>query len=246
MTLREKSEASSHETRVTAAEGRTVESELRAKLTAGLGGLRGSLEIVLPFVAFSVAYGLTASVTVAVSAGVATTLALLGGRLLQRSSTRFVRAGTIAIVIGGVAATTTGRAETAFLPGIITSASVATVAFASVLVRWPLAGFLVGGVLGHRTAWRRDPALLRLSSVLTVVLLTPSLLRALVQYPLYVAGEAAWLGAAKAMMGWPLTAATLATVTAILLRGRTPLPDVLAADEATVSPSQPVPRLGGG
>ena len=224
---------------------RTVERELLARLAAALGGPRGSFEVVLPFAVLTVAHSATTNVPVSVAAGVAAALLLLAARVVQGSSTRFVRAGAVAIAVGGTLAVTSGRAEAAFLPGMASSAVGATLLLGSLLVRRPLVGFLIGRVLERRTVWRRDAALLRLSDVLTCVLLVPSLARLAVQYPLYVAGEVAWLGTAKTLLSWPLTAATLAIVTAILVRGRTPLPHDLGGVDGGGAERAPIPRRAG-
>jgi hypothetical protein len=201
----------------------TVEAEVRAKIAESLGGARGSLETALPFAAFTIAYVVTDEVRPAVVLGVATALVAFVVRLAQRSSTRFVGNGLVAIAVAAVIATYTGRAETAFLPGIIQNAAWAVVMGASIAVRWPLLGFLVGGVIGDTTGWRNEPAVLRLSNRLTLVLMLPMVVRVAVQYPLYLAGEVGWLGVTRVALGWPLYLAALAVAGAILARGQTPM-----------------------
>lgn len=103
----------------------------------------------------------------------------------------------------------------------------------SLVVRWPLAGFLVGTLLDDPTGWRDHPALRRLGDVLTLVLLAPVLVRLVVQVPLYLAGEVGWLGLARLVPGWPLHAATLVVAMLVLLPGNTPMP---AADPSVGVP----------
>lgn len=86
-----------------------------------------------------------------------------------------------------------------------------------------MAGVVIGEVLGDRTGWRDDPAIVRLSDRLTLVMLAPTVIRLGVQLPLYLAGEVGWLGVSRVALGWPLHAATLALIGLILLRGNTPL-----------------------
>ena len=93
----------------------------------------------------------------------------------------------------------------------------------SILVRWPLVGVMIGSVTGDLTAWRADPAVVRLCSRLTWMLVLPCAVRVAVQYPLYLAGEVGWLGATKIALGWPLQVAALAAMVYLLARGRTPL-----------------------
>lgn len=201
----------------------TVEAEVRAKVVEALGGPRGSLEAALPFIVFTLAYVVTDEIRPAVLLGVASALVGLLARVVQRSSTRFVRNGLFAIAFAAVIATYTGRAETAFLPSIIQNAVWALGMGVSIAVRWPVAGFLVGSVIGDPTGWRQDPALVRLSDRLTLVLLAPMVLRVAVQLPLYLAGEVGWLGVTRVALGWPPYVAALAAAGAILARGQTPM-----------------------
>lgn len=201
----------------------TVEAEVRAKFASLLGGLRGGVETALPIAAFTVAYVVTDEVRPAAALGVGAALALWGLRLVRRSSTHFVRQGLFGMMVAAVIALATGRAETAFLPGIIQSAVWAAVLVGSVLVRRPVAGFVIGAVLGDVTGWRTDPAIVRLGTRLTLVLAAPMLVRVAVQYPLFLAGEVGWLGATRIALGWPLHVATLAVIAAMLARGHTPV-----------------------
>lgn len=201
----------------------TVEAAVRAKVAETLGGPRGSLEAALPFVIFTVVYVVTDEVRPAVVLAVASALGALVVRLAQRSPTRFVVNGLVAIAIAAVIATSTGRAETAFLPGIVQNAAWAIGMGVSVLVRWPVAGFLIGSVIGVPREWRNDPAIVRLSTRLTLVLMVPMILRVAVQLPLYLAGEVGWLGVTRVLLGWPPYVAALAVAGAILARGQTPM-----------------------
>ena len=56
----------------------------------------------------------------------------------------------------------------------------------SILVRWPVVGLMLGSVTGDITAWRRDPAVVRLCSRLTWLLVAPCVIRVAVQLPLYL------------------------------------------------------------
>lgn len=202
---------------------RTVEAEVRRTVAKHLGGPRGAVETVLPFAVFTLAVVVREDVRSPAVAGVGVAVLMLVARLLQGSSTQFVRNGLVGIVVGAVFATVSGRAETAFLPGIIQSAVWSVGLAVSILVRWPAAGFLVGSVLGDPTSWRDDPAIVKLSNRLTLVMLLPMVVRVAVQYPLYLAGEVGWLGFSRIVLGWPLSAIAFAVAAAILARGRTPM-----------------------
>ncbi|MCW2886557.1 MAG: hypothetical protein QOE54_7518 [Streptosporangiaceae bacterium] len=202
----------------------TVEAAVRAQLTKAFGGLRGVLEAAVPTVGFTGAYLLTKELRLSLVVGVGAALVLLAIRLIQKSTPQFVVNSLFGIGIAAFFALRSGKAQDVFLPGILYNACYAAAMVLSILVRWPVVGFLIGSVTGDPTAWHRDPAIVRLCSRLTWLLLIPCLVRVAVQWPLYLAGEVGWLGASKLALGWPLQVAGLAAMVWLLARGRTPLP----------------------
>lgn len=202
----------------------TVEALVRARLSRALGGRRGMVESAVPTLAFTLTWVTThhLKLALALSGGAAALLLIV--RLVQRSNVQFVVNAMVGIAIAAVFALRSGRAEDAFLPGLIYNAVYSTLLLGSVLVRWPIVGFMIGGVTGDLTEWHRDRHLVSLCSKLTVVLAAPCVLRLLVQLPLYLAGEAGWLGIAKIALGWPLQLAALALMAWMLNRDSTPLP----------------------
>ena len=93
---------------------------------------------------------------------------------MQRQTPRFVLSAVVATAIAAFFALRSGRAEDAFLPGILYSAAWGAGALVSVVVRWPLVGFVVGAgdpsMADDPFAWRRDRGLVRLCQRLTLVL----------------------------------------------------------------------------
>jgi hypothetical protein len=154
-----------------------------------------------------------------VSGGLALVLLLV--RIVQRTSIQFVMNSIVGIAIASVFALRSGKAQDAFLPGIIYNAVYAVILGGSALIRWPLVGFMIGGVTGDLTKWHEDGRLVRLCSRLTWLLALPCIARVLVQYPLYEAGRTGWLGAAKLAMGWPLQVAALAAMVWVLSKDQT-------------------------
>lgn len=218
-----------------AADPHTVESLIRERLSAALGGARGSFETALPTVAFVVAWSWSRDVTLAVGASVAIVLVLLVIRLATRQTPRYVLAALIATGIAAFFALRSGKAEAAFLPGILTSAGWGVATLISVLVRWPIVGFMVAAgdpkMAQDPTAWRRDRGLVTVCQRLTMVLVLLYAVRVAVMFPLYLAEQVALLGVAKVVLGWPAYLGALAVMGMILVRGKTPL----SPDEAPAS-----------
>lgn len=204
----------------------TVERVIRHRLAETLGGWYGSLETALPTVAFVVVWLLRQEVRPALLAAGAVTLILLGIRVRVGGSPRFVLTSVFATAVAAFFALRSGRAEDAFLPGILASSAYGIGALVSILTRWPLVGFLVAvaepGYAQDPTRWRRDRALVRVCSRLTWVLVGLFAVRVAVMVPLYLAGEVAWLGVAKVALGWPAYIVAVVIMGLMLAFGRTP------------------------
>ncbi|TDQ49577.1 DUF3159 domain-containing protein [Actinorugispora endophytica] len=212
----------------------TVEEVVRGQLSKALGGKRGMAEAAVPTIVFTVTYLLANryefgpvmgldNLRIALVLGVGSALVLAAVRLAQRSSVQFVFNSLIGIGVAAFFALRSGEAEDAFLPGIIYNAVYAVVLILTILIRWPAMGLLIGAVTGDTGGWRSDPAVLRLSSRLTWLLVLPCVVRVVVQYPLWASGAVGWLGASKVLMGWPLQVAALAAMVWLLALGRTPI-----------------------
>lgn len=201
----------------------TVEAVVRTQLSNALGGKRGVLESALPTIAFTLTWVTTHQLKPALLAGAAAAVLLLAVRVAQRQPVQYVLNAVVGIGIAAIFALRSGRAEDAFLPGILYNAGYAVVLAVSVLVRWPAVGFLIGAVTGDPTGWRSNPAVVSLCAKLTWLLALPCALRVVVQYPLWATGQVGWLGAAKLALGWPLQVAAFAAIAWLLTRNHTPL-----------------------
>lgn len=218
----------------------TVEQVVRAQLATALGGRRGMAEAAVPTIVFTVIFLTTHQLRAAVLIAVACAGVLLVIRIAQRSTTQFVVNALFGIGIGALFAWRAARgggdandqALAYFLPGLLYNAGYAVVMIATIVIRWPLVGFMVGSVTGDPTAWRADRAVVRLCGRLTWMLVLPCLIRVAVQGPVYLAGRNGWwdeesaiavLGVAKLAMGWPLQIAALAGMVWLLSRNRTPV-----------------------
>lgn len=203
---------------------------MRQRLSELLGGWRGALETAIPTVAFVAGWMLTGQVIPAVVASVVAVLVLVAVRLLQRQTVRYALSSVLATAIAAVFALRTGQAEAAFLPGILWNAAMGVAALVSVALRWPLLGFVVAAAdpqvaedPAAMTRWREHDGMVTVGRRLTLVLAVLFLARVAIMLPLYFAGQVAWLGVAKIVLGWPAYVAAIAVMATLLLRGRTPL-----------------------
>ena len=121
----------------------TVEELLRERLSAALGGWRGAAESALPTLAFVVAWNLSQNVTQAAVVAVVAAVVVAGVRMAQGQTLRYAGCSLFAVVLTALIATRTGRAQDAFLPGILMSVGNVILFGGANLVRWPLFGFLI-------------------------------------------------------------------------------------------------------
>jgi hypothetical protein len=222
------------------ADVQSVEQVVRAQLARALGGKRGMVEAAVPTILFTVTWLLARDLRTALVVSVATALVLLVARLVQRSTVQFVVNALVGIGIGWLFVSLSARGGASedeqalayFLPGILYNGGYAVVMAATVLAGWPLVGFMVGSVTGDPTAWHADKQVVRLCARLTWLLALPCLLRAVVQGPIWLAGNSgaidadaaiAALGVLKIALGWPLQLAALGAMLWLLGRNKTPV-----------------------
>ena len=218
----------------------TVEEVVRGQLAKALGGRRGMLEAAVPTAVFTVLFLTTHALRTSVLVAVGCAVVLLVVRLVQRTTPQFVVNSLFGIGIGALFAWRAARgggdandqALAYFLPGILYNLGYSVLMVLTIVVRWPLVGFMVGSVTGDATGWRSDRATVRLCSRLTWLLVLPCVIRVAVQGPVYLAGRNGWwdqdsavavLGVAKLAMGWPLQLAALAGMVWLLSRNKTPV-----------------------
>lgn len=213
----------------------TVEALIRERLATAVGGHRGAAEMALPTVVFITLWVLTHEVRPSVIAALVVAVVLGVVRLVQRSSLQHVLGAVVAAGIAAWFALRSGRAQDAFLPGILLSTGYGTAVLVSILARWPAVGFLVGladpRAAEDPFAWRRDRAVVAVCQRLTWVLVGLYAVRLAIMVPLYLAGHVAALGAAKIALGWPLWLAALSIMATLLVRGETPLESDGPADQ---------------
>ena len=214
----------------------TVEDLLRDKLSDAIGGWRGAVESAVPTLAFAVTWSATQDLrTSLVVAGACVALFLIV-RLVQRQDPRFIVYAAVGIGISAFFALRSGKAEDAFLPGMLQNAALLLLLLITNLARWPLFGFVVGvaepeAFAEDPTWWRRHRGIVTVATRLAWVLVALNVVRLAVMVPLYLSEQVAALGVAKVVLGWPAYLLAITAMGAILVRGRTPI------DPGRTSPS---------
>ncbi|MGW0504353.1 DUF3159 domain-containing protein [Micromonospora sp. NPDC003241] len=184
-----------------------------------LGGRQGAIDATVPPVAFTLGWLVAGqSVRVGVAAALVTGAVVAGWRLRRGDRPRSVVIGLLAVCVAALVVVRTGRAEDFFLVQLLANGASALAWAASIVLRWPLLGVVVGTALGQRGRWRRDPALLRAYGRASWVWTATYVLRLAVFVPLYLSGQVLGLAAARVGMTWPLVAAALAVSWAVIRR----------------------------
>jgi hypothetical protein len=184
-----------------------------------LGGRRAALDATAPAVAFVTGWlAAGRSLPWGAAAALLTGGVVAGWRLRRGHRPLAAVLGLLGVSVGVLIALYTGRAADFFLAQLLSNVVSALVWAGSVLARWPLLGVIVGGLLGQRTSWRRDPALLRAYCLASWVWVGQYLLRITVFAPLWAADAVLALGVARVVLSWPLVVACVAVSGAVLIR----------------------------
>jgi hypothetical protein len=180
-----------------------------------MGGISGLIYSSLPVVVFvpiSTAFGLMP----AIGAALGVAALILVWRLIRRESVQPAISGFFGVGISALIAYIVGASKGYFLLGIWMSLLWAVVFFVSILIRRPIVGYIWGWVNSGDRDWRglrRAVLAFDLATFVWVLVFTS---RFVVQQHLYDADQTGWLGVARIVMGWPLTAvAALVTYLAI-------------------------------
>jgi hypothetical protein len=186
-------------------------------LLEAMGGIRGLVESILPGLAFLVIYTITKQLipSVVVPVGIAVVFVIV--RLISRQPWTSAAAGVLGIALSAGIALFTGRAEDNFLFGFIINGVFLAALIVSIAVRWPLIGVIASLITGEGADWRQDRAKVRVAVIGSLLWCGLFALRLGVELPLYFAGNASALAAAKLLLGVPLYAALL-WVTWLLVR----------------------------
>lgn len=184
-----------------------------------LGGHRSALDASLPPLVFVLGWWLAGhSIPVGAVAAIVVGAVIAVWRLIKRHRPRAVVISLLAVIIAALVALYTGEAIDFFLTRLLTNAASALVFMASIAMRWPLLGIIVGTVLGQRTRWRQDPDLLRAYSRASWIWVGQYMIRVAVFFPLWWANLVVPLGIAQTILTWPLVAVCLLVSGWVLVR----------------------------
>ena len=182
--------------------------EDKAKIVNAMGGKKGLIDSGLPPLVFLLVFNFTKDVQRSSYAALALSLILTVLRLARRETIQHAISGVIGVAICAWLSNRSGKAEDFYLPGLWTNAIYGTVYLISIVARWPIIGVIIGPLLEENFRWRKDPERTKVYIKATWLWVAMFVIRLIVQYPLYLAGNVNALGTARLIMGYPLFIAT--------------------------------------
>lgn len=189
----------------------------KQSLLAAIGGPLGIAEAILPAFTFSLVFAVTKSAVFSVTAAAGFALGFIAWRAIRRQSLTQALVGAAAIALAAfLALRDGGSAEDYFIPGFITNGVYGSVMLLSVLVRYPIMGFVVQFLFG-KPNWRKHKRTYRRVRLVTLIWVAFFGLRLAIQLPLYFSEQVEMLAASRVIMGAPAYAGLLA-LTWVLLR----------------------------
>jgi hypothetical protein len=179
----------------------------RDSLMTAVGGWLGIIQSSIPAALFVLVYALSKNTLASVVVALGVSAGFVAFQILTRKPVTQAVAGALAIALSAyLTLRDGGHPADYFVQGFFTNAGYGAVLAISLLVRWPVIGFLVGIFRGEPVAWRKDKKLLRRADLATALFVALFSLRLAVQLPLYFANQIEALGIARVAMGVPLYA----------------------------------------
>jgi hypothetical protein len=179
----------------------------RESLLASVGGWLGIIQSSIPAAIFVAVFATTKNTFASVTASLSVSAAFILWQIITKKPLSQAVAGALGI---GLSAFLTlrdgGHPADYFVQGFFTNIGYGAALFVSMLIRWPLIGFLVGLLRSEPLTWRKNRKVLRRADLATGLFVMLFGARLLVQLPLYFANEIEALGIARVAMGVPLYA----------------------------------------
>lgn len=170
-----------------------------------IGGWRGVIEAVVPFLAFTVLHSVTASLPMTLIVVFLLIVAIITARLVQRETLGGAISGMVLTVISVVFATFLGSARDFYSPGMFVNAAAVIVLLVSLIIKKPGIGWMMDQITGEETL----KPLFKQYVWATLVWVAGFSLRLALELPLYFMVKVETLGVVRIITGIPLFALML-------------------------------------
>lgn len=179
-----------------------------------IGGVRGVIESMLPGLLFVICFVVTNNLQITVISSAALAVLQVVIRLIQKQSLMGVISGLVSISICLIWVWTSHKAGDYYMLGFITNAVYSVFLAISLIVRVPALGLVIESIRKMPTenfgAWLHEwldyKPLKRAYMYVTGLWIAVFVLRLVLQVPLYLVNNVAWLGTVRLLMGLPFWA----------------------------------------
>ncbi len=179
-----------------------------------IGGIRGIIESMLPGLLFVICFVVTNNLQITVIASAALAVLQVVIRLIQKQSLMGVISGLVSIAICLIWVWTSHKAGDYYMLGFITNAVYGVLLAISLIVRVPALGLVIESIRKMPTEnfglwlheWLDYKPLKRAYMYVTGLWIGVFALRLVLQVPLYLVNNVAWLGTVRLLMGLPFWA----------------------------------------
>ncbi|MFM5905438.1 MAG: DUF3159 domain-containing protein [Micrococcales bacterium] len=179
-------------------------------LLTSLGGWLGIVESIIPTVAFGISYSVSQSVLLSFFISGGLSVLFIARQLIGKAPLSQAIAGLFALGVTAFFTLRPGASDVDyFVRGLLTNAIYGSVLLLSVLIRWPVIGLLVGLLKDQSVSWRKDKALSRRYTAVTLMWVGLFAIRLAFEYPLFAAGNLEALTLVKTILGVPFYALVL-------------------------------------
>ncbi|MER5869528.1 DUF3159 domain-containing protein [Streptomyces sp. NPDC002044] len=167
----------------------------QAALFDAFGGIRGTVETMLPGLLFVMIYTINKDVKLSAIAAGAVAVLLVIVRLLRKDTVKHAFSGVFGVGVGVAFALFTGSAKGFYLPGMIYGVGLGAAFTISALVGFPLLGVMLGPVFKENLSWRtRNPGRKKAYTKASLAWGLIFLAKYAILFPLYWWGDATQLG----------------------------------------------------
>ncbi|QIJ65185.1 DUF3159 domain-containing protein [Streptomyces sp. JB150] len=129
-----------------------------AALFEAFGGVRGTVETVLPGLLFVTIYTINKNLNLSAIAALGVALLLVAVRLVMRDTVKHAFSGVFGVAFGVAFAMMTGEARDFYLPGMLYTLGLALAYIITAIAGVPLIGLILGPVFKENLSWRtRNP-----------------------------------------------------------------------------------------
>lgn len=181
-----------------------------------IGGVRGIIEAIVPFLTFMIAYMASSNLGLSLIIVVVELVAIVVARLIQRQTLIGAFSGMVVTVISVVFAAMRGSARDFYSPGIWINTIFLCALLLSILVGKPAIGWLLDTLTSRKTL----PVMKKEYVWATVCWAALFVIRLGAEVPLYVTHHVSALGVVRIVTGIPLFAVALLVSWAIIAPAR--------------------------